>query len=200
MHAPSWLFSKSTPVLPRIALILTSLILAYSLLPLRPPAFFWSYSDPHLEFSSSSSSASLLQTSNIIQDNASAVYRNAPWKALVGQWLSRCDGNVLTLRVQEPIFYKTCPEECSHRGICNHADGTCSCFHGYNGPSCKNVLNLECNLEALASLPYGRWVVSICSAHCDKTRSMCFCGSGTKYPNRPVAEACGFTLKYLFSL
>lgn len=54
------------------------------------------------------------------------------------------------------------------------------------------MLDLKCNLDASPDWPYGRWVVSICPAHCDKRRSFCFCGNGTKYPERPVAEACGF--------
>lgn len=57
------------------------------------------------------------------------------------------------------------------------------------------MLNLECNLDPLPQWPHGPWVVSICSAHCDKTRAMCFCGNSSKYPERPVAEACGFVLK-----
>lgn len=56
------------------------------------------------------------------------------------------------------------------------------------------MLDLECNFKASHEWPYGPWVVSICSAHCDKRRAFCFCGNGTKYPDRPVAEACGFKL------
>jgi hypothetical protein len=51
---------------------------------------------------------------------------------------------------------------------------------------------LECNLPSSPEWPAGRWIVSMCAAHCDTTRAMCFCGPGTKYPDRPVAEACGF--------
>ena len=64
-----------------------------------------------------------------------------------------------------------------------------------SGEGCSERLNLECNYPKSPELPYGRWVVSICSAHCDPTRAMCFCGEGTKYPNRPTAEACGFQLR-----
>ncbi|CDP10069.1 unnamed protein product [Coffea canephora] len=60
------------------------------------------------------------------------------------------------------------------------------------GEGCSERLQLNCNYSGSKEDPYGRWVVSICSAHCDATRAMCFCGEGTKYPNRPVAEGCGF--------
>ncbi|KAI3935162.1 hypothetical protein MKW92_005632 [Papaver armeniacum] len=46
--------------------------------------------------------------------------------------------------------------------------------------------------------PYGSWIVSICPTYCDTTRAMCFCGEGTKYPNRPVAETCGFQSERTF--
>ncbi|KAG5552415.1 hypothetical protein RHGRI_010480 [Rhododendron griersonianum] len=59
---------------------------------------------------------------------------------------------------------------------------------------CSERLHLECNFPGSEDLPYGHWVVSICPAYCDTTRAMCFCGEGTKYPNRPVAEACGFKI------
>lgn len=60
------------------------------------------------------------------------------------------------------------------------------------GKACEVALQLECNKPASNDWPFGEWMVSICPAHCDKTRAMCFCGEGTKYPNRPVAEYCGF--------
>ena len=63
------------------------------------------------------------------------------------------------------------------------------------GEGCSERLQLGCNLPQSPEQPYGRWVVSICPAYCDTTRAMCFCGEGTKYPNRPVAEACGFQFK-----
>ena len=63
------------------------------------------------------------------------------------------------------------------------------------GEGCSERLQLDCNFPQSPEQPYGRWVVSICPAYCDTTRAMCFCGEGTKYPNRPVAEACGFKVK-----
>lgn len=81
------------------------------------------------------------------------------------------------------------------------------CFHLINqifisyvtaaatGEGCSERQQLDCNHPQSPELPYGRWVVSICPAYCDKTRAMCFCGEGTKYPNRPVAETCGFQVK-----
>ncbi|XP_051151654.1 uncharacterized protein LOC127265726 isoform X2 [Andrographis paniculata] len=64
------------------------------------------------------------------------------------------------------------------------------------GEGCSNRSILECNRYHSETEPYGNWIVSICSATCDTTRAMCFCGEGTKYPNRPVAEACGFKINY----
>ncbi|KAI8028105.1 hypothetical protein LOK49_LG02G00920 [Camellia lanceoleosa] len=60
------------------------------------------------------------------------------------------------------------------------------------GEGCSERLQLDCNFPGSKEQPYGRWVVSICAVYCDTTRAMCFCDEGTKYPNRPVAEACGF--------
>ncbi|KVH94734.1 Exostosin-like protein [Cynara cardunculus var. scolymus] len=109
------------------------------------------------------------------------VYRGAPWKAEIGQWLSGCSSVAAPIKVLEEISGKKCKDSCSGQGICNHEFGD----------GCSEKLELSCNYPATEELPYGRWVVSICSAHCDTTRAMCFCGEGTKYPNRPVAETCG---------
>lgn len=65
------------------------------------------------------------------------------------------------------------------------------------GEGCSERLNLECNAPALPEAPFGHWMVSICSAYCDTTRALCFCGEGSKYPERPVAESCGFQVKYV---
>ncbi|KAF5750199.1 Exostosin family protein isoform 1 [Tripterygium wilfordii] len=120
------------------------------------------------------------------------VYHNAPWKAEIGRWLSGCDSITREVKVNEVIGGKGCKSYCSGQGVCNHELGQCRCFHGYSGEGCSERLQLECNYPKTPELPYGRWVVSICSAYCDTTRAMCFCGEGTKYPNRPAAEACGF--------
>ncbi|XWS59169.1 hypothetical protein CRYUN_Cryun08bG0099000 [Craigia yunnanensis] len=119
-------------------------------------------------------------------------YHNAPWKAEIGQWLSGCDAIAREVNIVETIGGRRCKDDCSGQGVCNHELGQCRCFHGFSGEECSGRLNLTCNYPETPELPYGRWVVSICSAHCDTTRAMCFCGEGTKYPNRPVAEACGF--------
>lgn len=66
-----------------------------------------------------------------------------------------------------------------------------NCAHG-TGEGCSDKLELSCNYPGTQELPYGTWIVSICSAHCDTSRAMCFCGEGTKYPDRPAAESCGF--------
>ncbi|CAM8969990.1 hypothetical protein QQ045_005687 [Rhodiola kirilowii] len=122
------------------------------------------------------------------------VYRGAPWKAEIGQWLSRCDASLVEIDIVEKIGGISCPSNCSGQGVCNYELGQCRCFHGYAGEACALKLKLNCNYPASPELPYGRWVVSICSAYCDTTRAMCFCGEGTKYPKRPVAESCGFKI------
>lgn len=123
------------------------------------------------------------------------VYHNAPWKANIGQWLSGCDAITRVVNISEVVGGRKCKSDCSGQGVCNYELGQCRCFHGYNGEDCSERLQLSCNYPATPELPYGQWVVSICSAHCDTTRAMCFCGEGTKYPNRPVAEACGFQIQ-----
>ncbi|CAN6454171.1 unnamed protein product [Victoria cruziana] len=119
-------------------------------------------------------------------------YRNAPWKANIGKWLSGCDPLTEVIEINENIGGKSCTNGCSGQGVCNPDLGRCRCFHGFGGKGCSERLHFGCNLETSSELPFGRWVVSICPAHCDTTKAMCFCGAGTRYPNRPVAEACGF--------
>ncbi|KAL8142927.1 hypothetical protein V2J09_015959 [Rumex salicifolius] len=123
------------------------------------------------------------------------VYRGAPWKAEIGRWFSGCDSVVKEVKIVEKINGKPCQNDCSGQGICNGEFGQCRCFHGFAGEGCAQQLELQCNYPGTPDLPKGRWVVSICSSHCDTTRAMCFCGEGTKYPNRPAPESCGFTIK-----
>ncbi|KAL5569670.1 hypothetical protein UlMin_026245 [Ulmus minor] len=123
------------------------------------------------------------------------VHRGAPWQAKIGRWLSGCDSVTKEVNVVEIIGGSGCKNDCSGQGVCNHKLGQCRCFHGFSGEDCSESLQLQCNYQNSSEMPYGRWVVSICPAHCDTTRAMCFCGEGTKYPNRPVAEACGFQIK-----
>lgn len=120
------------------------------------------------------------------------LYRDAPWKADIGKWLSRCHDIAAPVYINETISGKNCKDGCSGHGICNSELGECRCFHGYAGEGCSERLNLECNAPALPEAPFGHWMVSICSAYCDTTRALCFCGEGSKYPERPVAESCGF--------
>ncbi|XP_048320595.2 uncharacterized protein LOC107425930 [Ziziphus jujuba] len=122
-------------------------------------------------------------------------YCGAPWKAEIGRWLSGCDSITKEVDIVETIGGSGCKNDCSGQGVCNQELGQCWCFHGYSGEGCSERQQLDCNFPASPEQPYGRWVVSICSAYCDTTRAMCFCGEGTKYPNRPVAEACGFQFK-----
>ncbi|KAH6772808.1 exostosin family protein [Perilla frutescens var. hirtella] len=128
-------------------------------------------------------------------DSHNAVtYRGAPWKAVIGRWLSGCDSNINAVQIVEKIGGNSCKNECSGQGICNRDLGQCRCFHGFSGEGCSEKQQLNCNYPALENLPYGRWVVSICPAYCDTSRAMCFCGEGTKYPNRPAPESCGFRI------
>ncbi|KDP26007.1 hypothetical protein JCGZ_21040 [Jatropha curcas] len=127
-----------------------------------------------------------------IDSHRAVVYRNTPWKAEIGQWLSGCDAITKEVSVAEIIGGRSCKNNCSGQGVCNHELGQCRCFHGFTGEGCSERRNFECNHPKTPEMPYGRWVVSICSGFCDTTRAMCFCGEGTKYPNRPLAEACGF--------
>lgn len=123
------------------------------------------------------------------------VYRGAPWKADIGRWLSGCHSNATVINVVEEIGGKSCKNDCSGQGICNHELGQCRCFHGFTGDGCSERQLLSCNYPGSDDHPYGPWVVSICPAYCDTTRAMCFCGEGTKYPNRPAAETCGFQIR-----
>ncbi|XP_076900987.1 uncharacterized protein LOC143555293 [Bidens hawaiensis] len=122
------------------------------------------------------------------------VYRGAPWKAEIGRWLTGCDSVASPIKVVEEITGKKCKDGCSGQGVCNHEFGHCRCFHGFKGDGCSEREEFSCNYPATEDLPYGRLVLSICPAHCDTTRAMCFCGEGTKYPIRPVVESCGFQM------
>ena len=35
--------------------------------------------------------------------------------------------------------------ECSNKGMCNHDDGSCECFPGYEGSACRRVLPQRCS-------------------------------------------------------
>ncbi|XP_041028569.1 uncharacterized protein LOC121268379 isoform X2 [Juglans microcarpa x Juglans regia] len=122
------------------------------------------------------------------------IYHDAPWKAEIGQWLSGCDSVTKEISIAEIIGAINCKNGCSGQGVCNRELGQCRCFHGYSGEGCSERLQLDCNFPPSPEQPNGRWVVSICPTYCDTRRAMCFCGEGTKYPNRPVPEACGFKL------
>ncbi|KAJ1692556.1 hypothetical protein LUZ63_009254 [Rhynchospora breviuscula] len=124
--------------------------------------------------------------------NGSVTYRGAPWKPEIGRWLAGCGSSSFPVEIVEVLGGKNCQNNCSGQGVCNQDLGQCRCFHGYAGKACEVALQLECNEPASKDQPFGEWVISICPGQCDKTRAMCFCGEGTKYPNRPLAESCGF--------
>ncbi|XP_078442215.1 uncharacterized protein LOC144711931 isoform X2 [Wolffia australiana] len=125
----------------------------------------------------------------------SVFYRDAPWKAEIGQWLSGCDSINQSVDILEVVRSKACKDDCGGRGICNQDLGECRCFHGFAGDGCSQKVEFECNLPTSKEWPYGGWTVSMCPGFCDKTRAMCFCGEGTAYPNRPLNEACGFAIE-----
>ncbi|EFJ04733.1 glycosyltransferase-like protein [Selaginella moellendorffii] len=123
---------------------------------------------------------------------AAVAYRGARWRAPIGQWLRQCDFSKAAIKTTERLFAKSCEEDCGGNGVCNRELGTCRCFHGFKGKSCQEFENFECNNPPAKEWPFGEWRVSICPASCDKRRSMCFCGEQSLYPQRPVAESCGF--------
>lgn len=126
--------------------------------------------------------------------HGAVIYRGAPWKPEIGRWLSNCDSVSAAINVAERIGSKRCENDCGGHGICNRELGQCRCFLGFAGEGCTQKLQLDCNLPGTPGEPFGSWIVSICPAYCDTTRAMCFCGEGMKYPNRPVAESCGFKI------
>ncbi|EPS65162.1 hypothetical protein M569_09618, partial [Genlisea aurea] len=115
-------------------------------------------------------------------------YRNASWKTEIGRWLSDCDSQVKSVQIVETIWGRSCEDECSGHGTCNFEFGQCRCFNGYDGENCSEIVKFECNYPSTSEEPYGRWGYSICPAHCDLTRALCFCGQGTKYPKRALPE------------
>lgn len=70
------------------------------------------------------------------------------------------------------------------------------CFICLTGRGCEVEQQFVCsdNETEKWTAIYGSWRVSICGAYCDKKLSFCYCGEGTKYPQRPVAESCGFSM------
>ncbi|KAG7636011.1 NYN domain limkain-b1-type [Arabidopsis thaliana x Arabidopsis arenosa] len=150
----------------------------------------WAYGDTN--FIPLHHQQALSSTGVALNHIPAVVYRNALWKAEIGQWFSSCDAVAKEVDIIEPIGERKCMSDCSGQGVCNHEFGLCRCFHGFT--DCLQNLRLDCNYEKTPEMPYGKWVVLICSRHCDTTRTMCFCGEGTKYPNRPVPESCGFQI------
>ncbi|KAJ3674017.1 hypothetical protein LUZ60_006009 [Juncus effusus] len=166
------------------------------LTPLFPsPIDFFARSNPKAESLDFDYVLDLDLKSRFPPDSHGAVtYRNAPWKAEIGRWLSGCDSNSTAIDIIEVLSSRSCENNCSGQGICNHDLGECRCFHGFDGKRCERALHLECNLPGSEIRPFGPWIVSICPAHCDTSRALCFCGQGSKYPHRPVPESCGFKI------
>lgn len=129
----------------------------------------------------------------IEEERGAVIFRKATWKADVGCWLSLC-GNPESIPVVEKLWRRQCKSGCNG-GVCNMELAQCRCPVGFSGPSCKTEVTRECNRRVTPEAPYGSWGVSMCPGHCDKRTSHCLCGNTTKYPDRPVAEACGFRLK-----
>ncbi|XP_042417435.1 uncharacterized protein LOC122006135 isoform X1 [Zingiber officinale] len=187
---PSWKSPGSLVAAIGFLLILVSF--AHMFLPPLLPSF--DYFGGRNERLSGGGASEDLGTRSPATSHVPVTYRGAPWKAEIGRWLSRCDPLSVAVEVVENISDMICKDECGGRGVCNRELGQCRCFHGYAGEGCETKLELKCNLPHSPEQPYGPWIVSICPAYCDTTRAMCFCGQETKYPNRPVAEACGFKI------
>ncbi|KAI3973582.1 hypothetical protein MKW92_033308 [Papaver armeniacum] len=122
----------------------------------------------------------------------SVIYRGAPWRSEIGRWLSSCDSITEAVSIVEENagafkdiqarFFFFFFESCIGLLI----------VEIFTGEGCTEKLEMKCNRPGTPELPYGSWIVSICPTYCDTTRAMCFCGEGTKYPNRPVGGTCGF--------
>ncbi|KAL3687747.1 hypothetical protein R1sor_014056 [Riccia sorocarpa] len=120
------------------------------------------------------------------------------WRLEIGQWLSKC-GVPAPILITEQFANRDCEGNCRGRGVCNHQQGICRCFHGYAGNGCELEENFLCFDQKEESdfwiAAMGNWRVSKCGAWCDPRTSFCYCGEGTKFPDRPVAEGCGFSWK-----
>lgn len=119
----------------------------------------------------------------------------ATWKADVGCWLSVCGNSTVAIPVLEKVWKNNCELGCHSGGVCNMELAQCRCSVGFSGPGCQTEVALECNRGVAPEKPFGSWGVSMCPGQCDKRTSHCLCGNTTKYPDRPVAESCGFRLK-----
>ncbi|CAM6091825.1 unnamed protein product [Calypogeia fissa] len=122
------------------------------------------------------------------QEGSTVIYRNAFWMPEIGHWLSQC-GAAPMISISERLYSNECENGCGGRGVCNYQLAECRCFHGYGGKGCEREVEFPCMTSEKG------WRVSKCGATCDKTKAFCFCGEGTKYPQRPVAEGCGFVWK-----
>ncbi|KAM0937662.1 putative xylogalacturonan beta-1,3-xylosyltransferase [Dioscorea sansibarensis] len=147
-------------------------------------------------FDSNSVSDTSLKVHFPADSHGAVIFRGAPWKPKLGRWLSRCGSVSSTIDVEERIRGKSCEDDCNGRGVCNWEIGECRCFHGFAGDGCEQKLQLECNFLGRPLRPRGPFVTSICAGHCDKTRAKCFCGPGTRYPDRPLTEPCGFKMNF----
>ncbi|KAG2403424.1 glucuronoxylan glucuronosyltransferase [Vigna angularis] len=124
--------------------------------------------------------------------HGAVVYQGAPWKAEIGHWLAGCDSVIKEVNITEVAITAKMTAAVREFVIENWDSADVFMVILVTGDGCTEQLQLECNYEGSPDQPFGRWVVSICPTNCDKTRAMCFCGEGTKYPNRPLAETCGF--------
>eukprot|EP00899_Mesostigma_viride_P028347 jgi/Mesvir1/8698/Mv02634-RA.1 len=78
----------------------------------------------------------------------------------------------------------SCPGDCGGgegRGTCNWMTGECACAFGWKGANCHDVDPFPCNN------PNGEWTLTHCFGQCIRQR--CYCGPGTKHPNRPLSDA-----------
>ncbi|KAL2630097.1 hypothetical protein R1flu_014783 [Riccia fluitans] len=130
------------------------------------------------------------------EDTKTSKFDKILWKPEIGNWLAKC-GEAAPILVAEQFDSRVCEGNCRGRGVCNHDKGICRCFHGHTGNGCELEEKFVCfdDESDFWVTAMGNWRVSKCGAWCDTKRSFCYCGQGTKYPDRPVAEACGFSWK-----
>ncbi|KAG7636012.1 NYN domain limkain-b1-type [Arabidopsis thaliana x Arabidopsis arenosa] len=91
----------------------------------------WAYGDTN--FIPLHHQQALSSTGVALNHIPAVVYRNALWKAEIGQWFSSCDAVAKEVDIIEPIGERKCMSDCSGQGVCNHEFGLCRCFHGFTG-------------------------------------------------------------------
>ena len=117
-------------------------------------------------------------------------------------WIQQQQHGLASRLCRMPVFYfyaaSSEPYACSNAAHCADActDLTCSCHCApmpahLSGSDCSEDDVTHCNRPSTAEFPLGRWIASICPAHCNRRTGHCLCGSSTAFPFRPVPPGCG---------